>query len=249
MTGHQSVTLINHEDKPFEFCFDQNSCYAEGRSAVMLVEPASGTVPAKGKIPIELTFKPQDQRQFAFNLKCAIGNQTKPLCLNVKTEGFTMQTALVCEDPNGLKVELTPDDMNVIHLGEIEKNEVTYRNLHVMNSGKHSVDFEWFLTSEYEDSAAYFTIEPSTGMIAAGEKTVSVLKFQAKKEKPAIVNLLLKIEHGSVYHIHVDGIAVRPNLQFSFTQYDFGPCFIYKAGMPIVSQKLAISNTGNFTTV
>jgi hypothetical protein len=39
---------------------------------------------------------------------------------------------------------------------------------------------------------------------------------------------MLKVENGSMYHIHLDGIAVRPDLHFSFSEHNFGPSFIYR---------------------
>ena len=48
-----------------------------------------------------------------------------------------------------------------------------------------------------------------------------------------------------MYHVHLDGIAVRPELHFSFENYDFGPGFIYKTGMPLKSTMLNLTNRGN----
>ncbi|RMZ93720.1 hydrocephalus-inducing -like [Brachionus plicatilis] len=50
--------------------------------------------------------------------------------------------------------------------------------------------------------------------------------------------------NGCVYHVHLDGIAVRPDLHFSFSQFDFGQCFVYKAGMRVSSTNLTLTNRG-----
>ncbi len=47
-----------------------------------------------------------------------------------------------------------------------------------------------------------------------------------------------------MYHIHLDGIAVRPDLHFSFDSHDFGPSFIHRAGMPLKSTVLTLTNRG-----
>jgi len=47
-----------------------------------------------------------------------------------------------------------------------------------------------------------------------------------------------------MYHIHLDGIAVRPDLHASFDRHDFGPSFIYRAGMPLKSVPLTLTNRG-----
>lgn len=245
MLGHETVNIINQENKPFEFKFDTNSCYTEGRSEVVIIEPCNGTVPPLSRIPIKISLKPREQRQLIFNLKCMLSNSSKPLLLNVKGEGFAMQTSLFCEDNNGNKVEFGEGNINEIHFGEVEKNETAFRNLYVLNVGKFKIDFDCYLTSEMGDSLSCFSIEPQKVSIDPGQKHLCVLKYHAKKEKPSISNLVIKVDHGAVYHIHVDGIAVKPDIQFSFNEYNFGPCFIYKAGMPVQSVKLNILNAGS----
>lgn len=248
MTGTEIVHLVNQENKQLDFAFDSASCYTEGRFAVILVEPASGSLEPLSKRPITLTLTPHDQRPLVFNLKCNLSNASKPLHLNVKGEGFSLATSLYCEDSNGTKIEFNENNINEIHFGEVEKNEVSYRNLFILNTGRFTVDFECFLTSDFEDAGSCFSIEPQKSFLEPGQKKQCILKYQAKKEKPTFANLLIKVIHGSVYHVHVDGIAVKPDIQFSFFEYNFGPCFIYKAGMPIANKKLNILNAGTKET-
>lgn len=244
--GHEQVHLINQESKPLEFCFDQSSCYTEGRSSVVIVEPSTGILQPNSKLKISLNFQPREQRSHVFNLKCKISNSSKPLNLNIKGEGFSMLTALYCEDSNvGNNIEFSDTMINEIHMGEVEKNEICIRNLYVFNTGKHTVNFEWFLSSQLEESLSCFQIEPQMDLIGPGDKKHCVLKYTAKHERSTIANLILKVENGSVYHIHLDGIAVRPDLQSSFNEYDFGPSFIYKAGMNLKSTMLTLTNRGN----
>lgn len=244
--GTETVCLINQENKMLTYEFDQTSCYTEARSAVVLVSPASGVLEANSRTHIQLSFQPKEQRQCLFNLKCKISNTTKPLNLNVKGEGFSIVTNLFCEDTNtGNKIEFSDTSINEIHMGEVEKNEICFRNLFVSNNGKHTVNFEWFLTSQFEDSLDCFSIEPTSSQIEPGDKKHCILRYTAKHEKSTIANLILKVENGSVYHIHLDGIAVRPDLQFSFSQFDFGACFVYKAGMKLRTTSLTLTNRGS----
>lgn len=66
----------------------------------------------------------------------------------------------------------------------------------------------------------------------------------AKSEKPAVCNLSLKIENGPIYHIHVDGIAVKPDLHFSPSVVDFGSCFTSRPGMKPNTTTLTLTNRG-----
>lgn len=244
-TGVETVYIINQESKQLSFDFDQTSCYTEARSEVVLINPSSGFLEPNSKTPIVLSFQPKEQRKSTFNLKCNISNTNKPLSINVKGEGFSIQTSLFCEDTNtGNKIEFSDTSINEIHMGEVEKNEICFRNLYVSNNCKHTVNFEWFLTSQFIDSLDCFSIEPLASQIEPGDKKHCILKYTAKHEKSTIANLILKIDNGSVYHIHLDGIAVRPDLQFSFNEFDFGPCFVYKAGMKLNTASLVMTNKG-----
>ena len=130
-------------------------------------------------------------------------------------------------------------------MGEVEKNEVCFRNLFISNNGKHMANFEWFLTSQFEESVSCFAIDPQVGEVEPGDKKHCVLKYTAKLERSTIANLILKIENGSTYHVHLDGIAIRPDLQLSFLHFDFGPTFVYKAGMKLKTTSFSLTNRGN----
>lgn len=249
-TGHETVHLLNQESKEIAFEIDQTTCYSEGRAEVVLVEPSSGLLPPMSKFPIQLSFTPREMRQSVFNLKCKLGNSNRPLNLNVKGEGYVMQTSLYCEDPQtGQRVEFSDSTINEIHMGQVEKNEVCYRNMYIVNNGKHRVNYEWLLTSQSKEALECFYIEPPTvsnmESIEPGDKKHCLLKYVAKLERSTIANLILKVENGSVYHIHLDGIAVRPDLQVTpVGGINFGPTFVYKAGMKVKTSELTLTNRG-----
>ena len=244
-SGRELVHLVNQESKELSFAFDSSTCYTEGRSAVVIVEPANGILAPNSRIPIQLSFTPREKRSHVFNLKCKISNASKALNLNVKGEGFAIETSLFCEDSHtGQKVEFSNTSINEIHMGEVEKNEVCYRNLYVFNTGKHLASFEWTLGSASKEAVECFSVEPAIGQVAPGDKRHCVLKYTARLEHSTIASLLLRVENGSAYHVHLDGIAVRPLLALSFTSFDFGPCFVYKAGMKLKTVILTLENRG-----
>ena len=55
--------LINQEARPLPFAFEHASCYNEARSAVVVVEPLSGTLPPNSTQAIALSFEPREQRR------------------------------------------------------------------------------------------------------------------------------------------------------------------------------------------
>lgn len=45
-----------------------------------------------------------------------------------------------------------------------------------------------------------------------------------------------------MFTINLTGTGVQPGLNFSFVRRDFGPCFLYRAGMPLKRTTLIIRN-------
>lgn len=54
----------------------------------------------------------------------------------------------------------------------------------------------------------------------------------------------MKIENGPIYHIHVDGVAVKPDLHFSTELVDFGERFVFRPGMKPHTAVLTMTNRG-----
>ena len=108
------------------------------------------------------------------------------------------------------------------------------------------------LTSQSAEALACFNMEPAPtkpgqmDSIEPGEKQHCLLKYTASLERSTIANLILKVHNGSIYHVHVDGVAVRPELTLepASGHLEFGPTFIYKAGMRVRSLELALINRG-----
>ena len=71
------------------------------------------------RLPIEISFTATEQKEVNFNVLCHVKKKTSPLTLNVKAEGYAMNTQLVCEDSQGNKVELTSKGTNRINLGMV----------------------------------------------------------------------------------------------------------------------------------
>ena len=244
--AYEFVHLVNHESMPITYRFDQASCYAESRSSVVLVEPAHGVLAPSSRTPVQLAYQPTEQRLDLFNVKCMLGGSTKPLTLHVRGEGFAISTALFCEDTaTNNRIQFTSHALNEIHMGEVEKNETCYRTLHVVNSGKYAFAYDWKLFGESPEALSCFTVNQERGYVEPGATQLTTLKYVAKLERSTVATLKLEIENGPAYHVHLDGIAVRPDVYFSFGAYDFGACFVHSnktAGMKAQSVELALCN-------
>ena len=71
------------------------------------------------RVPVEIYFTPNTDKEVNFNMVCHIKRKTLPLSLNVKAEGYSMNCMLLHEDKTGNKVELTDRDVNNIYFGEV----------------------------------------------------------------------------------------------------------------------------------
>ena len=68
---------------------------------------------------MNLLFSPNTDKEVNFNLVCVIKKKLHPLTLNVKAEGYSMNSTVFCEDSTGRSVELSDHGINEITFGEV----------------------------------------------------------------------------------------------------------------------------------
>jgi len=123
MVGTVAVERIhveNREPLPFSFHFDKSSmggADASGgsggqngqsqRRPVLDISPMSGLVPPNGRIPIDVTFCPTEEKFSNFNLVAVVRRKPLALGLNVKGEGYAIHARLSCSDSNSQKSSST----------------------------------------------------------------------------------------------------------------------------------------------
>lgn len=71
------------------------------------------------RMPIELYFVPNSDKEVNFNLVCKVKRKVLPVTLNVKAEGYAMNCQLLCEDSQGINREFVSDGINIIRFGEV----------------------------------------------------------------------------------------------------------------------------------
>lgn len=64
-------------------------------------------------------FAPNSDKEVNFNIVCRIKRKVTPVTLNVKAEGYSMNSQLLCEDSHGRVEELISNGMNIIRFGEV----------------------------------------------------------------------------------------------------------------------------------
>ncbi|XP_022080460.1 hydrocephalus-inducing protein homolog isoform X2 [Acanthaster planci] len=239
----ERVHLINNESRPFTFDISEASCHSEAFSSELDVAPKGGVVPPFGRIPIDVSFTPRKEKVVNFNVEINVKKKTLPIYLNVKAEGYSMNAKVLCEDSTGKNIPLSSRGINEINFGEVEVNEKAVRSIFIVNSGKFNFDFEWTMKERAGKTIKMVTISPETGLVPCNDRKRCVLAFKPpQKTSLRGCELLLKVTNGPTYQIVLAGQGVAPGLHFSFTKYDFGPCFIHRAGMPPLSNVLTVTN-------
>ncbi|XP_076808093.1 hydrocephalus-inducing protein homolog isoform X2 [Clavelina lepadiformis] len=257
LLGHiasETLYLVNNESIGFNYDVTQSSCYSEAYSTNLDISPMKGFVDAKSRIPLQVSYQAKKKGDANFNVTIKVMRKTKPLTLNVKASGHSMSAQLLCENSQGIKVELSPVGLNAINLGEVEIRENAVRQLHLVNSGKHNFNYTCVvkqkgkILSASEDGAkpkkkAVVNVTPSEGAVASGSRKRCLLTFKPNRLGAIpVVELMLKVIDGPTYLCHVSGSGVNPGIEFSFDKHDFGACFIYRAGMPTNSATMTITN-------
>ncbi|XP_036605974.1 hydrocephalus-inducing protein homolog [Trichosurus vulpecula] len=245
LMGHEAretVHMINNEEQDFNFAFEDSSCFSEGYINNLIVKPMEGIIPAMSRIPIDIFFTPKYEGEVNFNLICHVKRKAQPLTLNVKAEGYSMKVEIKCKESDGSVIDLSPHQPNVISFYEVEINESVQCDFTLINTGK----FNFSVLSEFDGPKAlqqYFTFSPAETVVEAGQSVSAFLAFcPLKKCFIKDVELRLKITYGPIYTCILMGSSVTPAIQFSFTSYNFGTCFIYLPGMPLYKQILVITN-------
>ncbi|KAG7386322.1 hypothetical protein PHYPSEUDO_000450 [Phytophthora pseudosyringae] len=229
----QSIALVNQEHIPFNFVFDKTSLDFAGETPALIVHPLSGVIPPNSRTSIEIEFIPSEEKPYSFNLNCIIKRKPTRLSLNVKGEGYSIHDALtlVSGDHNESRA-LFPGLGNGLDFGAVRVNEETQRSVVIHNSGKFNFDFNWTVAKQ----SPAFTIEPMQGTIKKNDKTTCRLIFAPTKQASLDgMQVTCTVAGSRHYVVALQGNAVPPMLQFSFTSHDFGPCFIAESdSAPVV---------------
>ncbi|XP_051024710.1 hydrocephalus-inducing protein homolog [Acomys russatus] len=240
--ARETVKIINDEEQGFDFAFQENSRYSEGFKNSLTVCPMKGWIPPLSRLPVDIFFTPKQEGDVNFNLVCNVKRKAHPLTLNVKAEGYTMNAEVKCKDRTGSTTLLVSNQVNTINFYEVELNECVQCEFNFINTGKFNFSYQAELSGP-KSLLQYLDFTPTDNSVDVGQSEPASLSFQPY-EKCVLkgLELKIKISHGPIFICSIIGCAVSPAVQFSFTSYNFGTCFIYQAGMPPYKQTLVVTN-------
>ena len=183
----------------------------------------SGTINPDSEIPIEVTFHPKFERSYNYNLQLNIKQKTRYVNLNVKGHGYNLHHSVaLASAPQALSHHTD----HFLDFGDIFINEKKTRTITVSNSGDFNFDF-----AIKKSQFSYITITPENATVLKNEKVNIEVTFGPIGEyklNPKNHYFNLHIVSGPTYHFRLTGSARKPNVEFSFLEYDFGPCYVLK---------------------
>eukprot|EP00762_Andalucia_godoyi_P000512 ANDGO_05257.mRNA.1 Hydin len=233
------VQLVNREHLPFAFSFENLDSTSDSNQIVR-VSPLSGTVPAEGQTPVELTFAPDVEQSYNINLRCVVKKKPTPLNLNVKGDAYMVKDSLYVIDVDGTTVEVFGgvSNVNSIDFGRIYVGQSVEKRLRIVNSGRYPFDYNFS-----SSSSKHLSFSPTMGTVPKGETSLVTVAFAPTAEvRLDRFKSVCKVTNGRTYLFELSGWAARPQLRFSFYYFDFGPSFIYHPGATPSSTNLVVYN-------
>ncbi|XP_049928998.1 hydrocephalus-inducing protein homolog isoform X2 [Epinephelus moara] len=240
----QTVDLVNGEQETFSFAVVQSSLLGDDQQSSLIVQPMTGTVAPKDRLPLSVSLMPCRDGYVSFRLVLRVKRKSEPLTLTVKADCFCLRASVQVENPDRGLREIEPNQQDTLDFGKVGISERSTFNFLVSNLARFSLEVNSDLTGPNE-LLQHLEVQPQNATIEVGEQLQSSLFFGPRSIcNLQDVRLSIKVKHGPTFTFAVEGRAVAPGLQFSFTKYNFGKCFLYTPGMVPASQTLVIRNKG-----
>ncbi|XP_035521672.1 hydrocephalus-inducing protein homolog [Morone saxatilis] len=240
----QTVDLVNGEEEPFNFSVMQSSLLCNDQQSSLILQPTTGTVSAKNRLPLSVSFTPCHDGYKSFRLVLWVKRKSEPLALTVKANCFSMSASVQVEKPGGGLREINPDHQETLDFEKVEISDQSTFNFLVSNLARCSLEVNFELTGPSK-LLQHLEAKPQNATVDFEEQLQLSLLFCPQNIcNLQDVRLNIKVQHGATFTFAIKGRAVAPSIEFSFTKYNFGKCFLYCPGMEPASQTLVISNKG-----
>lgn len=220
----QTVALINYEHIPFNFVLDKSSLDFSGETPALVIHPLNGVIAPNSRTTIDIEFIPTEEKSYNFNINCIVKRKPTRVSLNVKGEGYSIHDSITAGSGDQSESQLvTSGVMNLLDFGLIRVNEEVLRTVVIHNNGKFNFEFNWSFIKQLPA----LSIEPMQGTIKKNDRMTCRLVFTPTKQISLDgAHLTCTIAGSKVYTFVLQGTAVPPSIQFSFTSFDFGACFV-----------------------
>ena len=223
----ETIEIRNEEHIPYKFTFDKDSIKGNVQYGDSLfVTPIAGTLPAKSSTKVDITFMPRVEKEFNYNLQLKVKQRLKPLTLNVKGVGYTINHGVYLD--NKPEMKLLRKGEHVIDFGDFFINDKRERSIRIENGGKFNFHFSF-----KKNGADYLKITPDSGTVTKGSKlNVTLTLFPLNKINLQNHKIFLNIASGPTYTFLINAKARSPQIIFSSIKCDFGPCYVMRQPVP-----------------
>ncbi|KAJ7536387.1 hypothetical protein O6H91_12G067600 [Diphasiastrum complanatum] len=236
------VNLKNPEVVPFTFSFDKLS-YApmqQEDKPVVHLNPPTGEVSKNALMPVEVSFSPIAEGRHNFNVICNL-MKAMQLSLVIKGEGCMYHEKIYIEAGNdGVPSELVVNEAKTVEFGHVLINSTLYTKCILTNSGSFPFSFLWDI-----GKSKLVNVEPMAGIVGKEEQFTCDISFcPTIPGKVEAIPVFCHIGKIRKYQLVLSCTCYRPNVKLSFSEYDFGPRFVYLLGQTPASTILTLSNEG-----
>ncbi|KAK2841889.1 hypothetical protein Q5P01_012089 [Channa striata] len=246
----QTVDLVNGESEPFRFSVVESSLLCEDQQSSLILQPMTGHVAAKNRslashgCHLSLSFTPCREGFVNFKLVLRVKRKSELLTLSVKADCFSMSTLVRVENPDGGFRDVKPTHQETLDFGKVVISEQSTFNFVVSSLARFSLVVNFEITGPSE-LLHHLEAKPQHAVIEVGKQLQSSLFFHPQSIcKLQDVRLSIKVKHGPTFTFAIQGRSIAPSLEFSFTKFNFGKCFLHCPGMVPPSKTLVISNKG-----
>ncbi|XP_038153742.1 hydrocephalus-inducing protein homolog [Cyprinodon tularosa] len=243
--GHeveQTVYLVNAEEEPFHFSVLQSSLLSEDQQSSLSLKPMNGPVMPKNRLPLLVSFTPYSEGKFNFRLNLTVKRKLEPLLLNVKADCFIMSALVQIQEQDGNLREIFTNQEETVDFGKVCISEQGIHHFLVSNLSRSILEVSFELTGPRK-KLQYLEVKPQSDAVQVGKQLQASVFFCPQSLcNLHDVKLIVKVKHGPTFTVSIKGVAVAPSVEFSFTKFDFGKCFLFSPGMSPSSQTLIIHN-------
>ena len=186
-----------------------------------------------------MSFTPAAERIHNYNVVCTVRKKPTRLTLNVKGEGYAIHQSVQLEHPTGGRpLELSATGINNVDFGQVLVGERAVKQIYLLNLGAINYELVWNVGSN-----PAVTVTPTSAVVAKGERVVCELVYHPlAPDQLDQYRVSCSIINGAKYILGLTGHGHRPKLNFSFYNFDFGPCFLYSTGMDKYQVRWCISS-------
>ncbi|KAJ8683417.1 hypothetical protein QAD02_019209 [Eretmocerus hayati] len=218
--------ITNHESCSLSFQIKPDSLYSEGRLQSISISPLIGTLQSNSTHKFNVVYNPTLVGKYTFNVLCEIEKLSKPVKISIVAEVIEISSKILYVDEDGQEISLNANSVRAIDIEELILNEPKTLEFQIINLGDIYFDYAWSLSLS-DDSMYQLSFSDSEGRVERNTSKACYLKILATK-RISMNNQLatLKIKHGPTYRLKLNASSKRSLIEFSFSNYDFGPCYL-----------------------